>query len=109
MTMLHANSTLTKDVKKVLKPLEARYAAWLGDQKVLKAENDQLKQNQKRSTNIYLNKVLNKCKAWNGPCTTVDQLQRALQDADSEEDCVTWELIFFRLVHQVQYKQNKQL
>ena len=52
---------------------------------------------------------MNKCKAWNGPVTSVAELQRALQIAENEEECVNWELIFFRLVHPVEFKQNRQL
>ena len=37
------------------------------------------------------------------------ELQRALQVAENEKECVTMELTFYRLVHQVEYKQNRQL
>ena len=109
MVLLHADPTLTNDAKQVIRPLSERYDTWVRQQKILKEENNQLKQNKKRTTKLYQDRVLTKCKTWNGPCTSVPELERALQLANDENECVTQELTYYRLTHAVEFKQNRQL
>ena len=71
---------------------------WREEQLQLKSVNDQKKKNKAQQTKLYQRKVLQTVKSWGGPCTTVDELNRALQkDGFDEETIVIQELINFRL------------
>ena len=100
MAMLFRTSdlTLTKAAVKSSAELEARERMWREEQLQLKSVNDQKKKNKAQQTKLYQRKVLQTVKSWGGPCTTVDELNRALQkDGFDEETIVIQELINFRL------------
>ena len=48
----------------------------------------------------YLNRLLSKCKTWNGPCTSVQELQRVLSiHGDIEQQIVRTELSYYKHTH----------
>ena len=109
MTQLHADPQLTEVAKKIGKQLAEREAAWHAEQKCLQALHLEKKFRKAEGSCAYQNKVLDICKTWGGPCVTVNQLNAALQRAPDEKVCVTNELTYYRLTHQLEYKANRQL
>ena len=109
MAQLHADPHLTDAAKRIGKKLADREKAWHAEQKRLQALHVAKKFRKAESAYAYQNKVLNMCKSWNGPCTTVAQLHAALQRAPDEKVCLTMELTYYRLTHQSEYKANRQL
>ena len=101
-----ANKT-TKIVDKVL---QIREKDWTAKQKQIHRKIMQEKLAKKSKTNNYTDTLLQKCKTWNGPVTSVDELQMAIKrNPDNQTALVRTELAYYRNTHPDDVRSNPDL
>ena len=106
MTLLHADPQLTESGKKVWKMLKERESVWNDEQKRLKSMKDTKKYQKAQNTYAYQNRVLAACKTWDGPCQSLEKLNAALLRADNEANCLTQEIMYYKLTHMSEFSAN---
>ena len=64
----------------------------------------------KVKSNNYINQLLQSCKSWGGPVTSVRELQQVLASKpESHYHIVRTELAYYRHTHVVEYRSNPDL
>ena len=105
---------LDKVSKKIALILGDREVKWTDSQKQKLKERVQKKLNKAIQAKDYTAELLRKCKAWGGPCTSVDELSTAIKNKpDQEEDIVKAEMAYYCRTHRMDkiarpalFKQN---
>ena len=87
---------------KITVALRKREDAWTHQQKLLNNDRIIEKRHKGQHHKIYVNKLLDTCKSWHGPCTTADELLvLAVISAhpDKMETIVKTELSYYKHTH----------
>ena len=104
MTLLGEVPELVSDqAKRVIPKLAERLVNWTKEQLQLQVLKDEEKLQKARNTYNFQNRVLNTCKSWGGPCTSVGELETALARTDNPQQCVTQELTYYKLTHHSEF------
>ena len=95
MVTVHKNSYhLTKKLK------ECERSVWNPEQNECADNHMEKKIADGIRQRSYLNRLLSKCKTWNGQCTSVQELQRVLSiHGDIEQQIVRTELSYYKHTH----------
>ena len=99
---LYRATTVTTNSKTchLNKKLRTREDAWTCHQKELLKEKIDDKKMERLKQNAYVNKLLLSCKSWNGPVTSVEELNRVLAlHQDVEKHIVQTELKYYKHTH----------
>ena len=95
-----SNSTKNKNFQVVMKLLNDMEMVWADEQKELKKAKILEKLEKAKNVAKYTQKLLQICKSWRGPVTSVEELHQILKgNANQQEKIVQTELSFFRDTH----------
>ena len=104
------DSAVTKLSTDILKQLNKREEEWTMEQKVLHRKKIEEKTQQARHSSEYTNKLLQKCKSWGGPVTSVEELSGILEGKPNISDhIVRTELAYYRDTHKADVIANPRL
>ena len=104
------DSAVTKLSTDILKQLNKREEEWTMEQKVLHRKKIEEKTQQARHSSEYTNKLLQKCKSWGGPVTSVEELSGILEGKpDISDHIVRTELAYYRDTHKADVIANPRL
>ena len=92
--------------RKICEALAIRESVWTDAQKVKFKERIEMKLTAAKKSQNYTAKLLDRCKSWGGPCTSVNELHEVLQrKPDIQNDIVKYELGYYVHTH----KSEKQV
>ena len=101
--VLHQSSfknTPDKVIKMVAANLNKREKIWTDEQMIIHKQKIEEKLKQAEKQGQYTNKLLGQCKSWNGPVTSVEELNAILKKrATNAEEIVKTELTYYRNTH----------
>ena len=111
--VLHKSSfdgEVAKLCTSILKQLNKREEEWTMEQKVLHRKKIEEKMQQARNSSQYTMKLLEKCKSWGGPVTSVEELSSILESKpDISDHIVRTELAYYRDTHKPDVIANPRL
>ena len=97
--------TVDKVSRKICEALAVREAVWTDAQKEKFKERIEMKLAVAKRSQNYTKKLLNRCKSWGGPCTSMDELHEVLQrKPEIQRDIVKTELGYY--VHTHKYDKS---
>ena len=98
---LHRSSDVKKIERELQTLLDQREKNWYQHQKEIGAQHLEKLLNDGKTRENYVDKVLAKCKSWNGPFLTIDELKCALarENDDRQRTILRHELTFQRETH----------
>ena len=100
--VLHGSSfqnTPNKILKVVAANLDKREKVWTDQQMILHKQKIEEKIRLAEKQGQYTNKLLTQCKSWNGPITSVEELNVILKGKPNAEEIVKTELTYYRNTH----------
>ena len=101
--VLHQSSfenTPDKVIKMVAANLNKGEKIWTDEQMIIHKQKIEEKLKQAEKQGQYTNKLLGQCKSWNGPVTSVEELNAILKKrATNAEEIVKTELTYYRNTH----------
>lgn len=99
-----------KEVREVVKLLTKREDEWNVEQKKLLQENIRQRRHKLENQEKYTIKMLEDCKSWGGPVTSVSQLKEAIRThPDQQVKLVKSELVYYRNTHKHEITANPDL
>ena len=105
-----SDEIVNKTMGAVEKILQNREKDWNINQKKIIFQNIKEKKEKKVHSNNYITKLLMKFKGWNGPVTSVEELQQVISlNPDNEEVIVRTEMSYYRQTHPNEVRSNPDL
>ena len=89
--------------------LSDRENSWNEKQQVKLKERLELKLKKAQKTKDYTKKLLQDCKSWGGPCTSVDELHQVLNGKDNHSHILKTEMAYYAHTHKADKIARKQL
>ena len=99
--ILHQSSQVKQIEQEIQSILDQREHDWYKQQKELKSEHFRRLIEKGKDRENYIDKVLAKCKSWNGPFLTIDEMKSGLanEDEDGQRKILRHEITFQKTTH----------
>ena len=102
--------TQKKNLKSILKILDGMESKWRDNQKSIYEIKIKDKLNKAKNQALYTNKLLQLCKSWKGPATSIQEIESILQsNTDNAEKIVRTELSYYRDTHKTDIANHPEL
>jgi len=93
---MESKIVVDKISRKICETLAIRESAWTAQQKEKFKDRIETKLAAAKKSQNYTVKLLERCKSWGGPCTSVNELHEVLKrKPDMQHDIVKYELGFY--------------
>ena len=112
MVLYKSNSKIVKVnriSRKICLILSDRENSWNEKQQVKLKERLELKLKKAQKAKDYTKKLLQDCKSWGGPCTSVDELHQMLNGKDNHSHILKTEMAYYAHTHKADKIARKQL
>ena len=95
--------------RKISLILSERETIWNEIQQIKLKERLELKLKKAQKVKEYTRKLLQDCKSWGGPCTSVDELHQVLIGKDTQNQILKTEMAYYAHTHKADKIARKQL